>query len=1043
MPRMLSYADAVRLLGGNDNRVVRALDRLTGGLLLAATGGGASFVLSLFDAKGELARLSDELVSGLGDRLSGLGRFDRTERLDAAYKVIVIGAYFDAVATASLPFGARDLRLDRRLAAGLASGQEPSSARLGAVVAILNETEIPMRVPAGGQAGADPLAGFYGALGAQLLEFVSGLDLWGRLDERSQRRCAVVLREEVPGAAVRRCDEMLSRLALQFPEVAYWTERLDHEATRDEIARLALGMEGLSRALDRITTGQAPDARRESLARHYRAVLRQQIVATGDVPTGLTIPTLAAAYVNPSFRAAQADRFATLDRESWWERLAVSDDLQGFLLRYLTSVQAVEHPLVVLGQPGSGKSVLTRILAARLPPADFMVIRVVLREVPADTDLQGQIEHAIRDATGERLSWPELARSAGGSLPVVLLDGFDELLQATGVSQSDYLESVVRFQEREADHGRPVAVVVTSRTAVADRVRIPVVGVMAVRLEPFDAGQVDRWLGVWNQTNAHHLAQRGLRPLPAEAMLRHEDLGTQPLLLLMLALYDADGNALQREVDELREAELYERLLTSFAKREVQKDDPALHGARLDDAVDQELHRLALAAFAMFNRGRQWVTEAELNVDLAELLGETGPRPVGRDLRAAATPAQLVVGRFFFVHQAQAMRDGGRMTACEFLHATFGEYLVARLVVAELSTLVRQATLAEAGGSRYRRVALDDAFLHAMLSFVPLTARERIPVFLTELLERLPSDQRSVLRGLLISAFHTSMAARRDLTHEAYEPQPLGVPARHAAYSANLLLLAAMLGSPITGRELFPRAVYPVDEWTRHALLWRSELPGAGWERLVDHLRVDRGWDDRVREITLTYEPWDPPEIDMFWSYSRSPRSRLRHYAGWREISALSLRKQGYFVCDHAEALPWHALAPFFEADQGAGQPIVGQGVLSPERTISVGHALLRCWILSSTTTDDATLATAYRECLTVILHARPAEDLMNRDVFLAMVLRQLAADAGRLTPECRSQMFEEYFRDTILTSAYPQEHPQLLAWAREAFGDVGYTEPS
>ena len=38
------------------------------------------------------------------------------------------------------------------------------------------------------------------------------------------------------------------------------------------------------------------------------------------------------------------------------------------------------------------------------------------------------------------------------------LDGFDELLQATGVSQSDYLDRVVRFQQREADQGRPVAV---------------------------------------------------------------------------------------------------------------------------------------------------------------------------------------------------------------------------------------------------------------------------------------------------------------------------------------------------------------------------------------------------------------------------------------------------------------------------------------------------------------------------------------------------------------------------------------------------------
>jgi len=46
----LCYADAVTLLGGH-GRVVAALDRLTGGLLLAASAAGSGFALSLFDAK--------------------------------------------------------------------------------------------------------------------------------------------------------------------------------------------------------------------------------------------------------------------------------------------------------------------------------------------------------------------------------------------------------------------------------------------------------------------------------------------------------------------------------------------------------------------------------------------------------------------------------------------------------------------------------------------------------------------------------------------------------------------------------------------------------------------------------------------------------------------------------------------------------------------------------------------------------------------------------------------------------------------------------
>jgi hypothetical protein len=80
---------------------------------------------------------------------------------------------------------------------------------------------------------------------------------------------------------------------------------------------------------------------------------------------------------------------------------------------------------------------------ARLPATDFLPVRVELRQVAAESDLQEQIEFAVRKATGGKLSWPRLVESGGGVLPVVMLDGFDELLQATGVAQTDFLVRVM------------------------------------------------------------------------------------------------------------------------------------------------------------------------------------------------------------------------------------------------------------------------------------------------------------------------------------------------------------------------------------------------------------------------------------------------------------------------------------------------------------------------------------------------------------------------------------------------------------------------
>ena len=654
----LCYSDAVKLLGGADKRIVSALDRLTGGLLQAATGGGANFVLSLFDMQGELARLNRELVHSLGDQLRGLSRFDRTQRLTAAHKVIVLTGFFEAVNGAGLPIDAGKLKLDKPSQVGVSTGEDVASQRLGVLAGILNDSDIPAEsTRAGGDTMPDPLEEFYARLSGRLLVYIEGLAAWDEVSQAAQESFVGVLRERVPATAVRRYEEHLRRLAGEFPEVAFWANRLDHAATHDQLQRLHTGLEGLGQVLDRIASGGPPDDRRQALARRYCKSLGRPIVTTGDAPEGMTIPSLAAAYLSPRYRTAPATRTARLDQEPWWRKHPICDDLEAFLIGHLTSAIATETPLIVLGQPGSGKSVLTRVIAARLPARDYLAVRVELREVPADTDLQSQIEYAIRDATGESLSWPALARSAGGALPVVLLDGFDELLQATGIGQTDYLEQVVRFQEREADQGRPVAVIVTSRTAVADRARIPGAGAVAVRLEPFTEELIRRWLTIWNGSNAAYLASRKLQPLSASAVLRQLALASQPLLLLMLALYDADDNALQRHAAGLGEVDLYERILTRFADREIHKALPGIQARPLHAAVEQELLRLSVAAFAMFNRGRQWVTEEELSADLTALLS-AGDTPQGRCQLSRCLNARTAGGRAVLLHPPGTSRTG-------------------------------------------------------------------------------------------------------------------------------------------------------------------------------------------------------------------------------------------------------------------------------------------------------------------------------------------------------------------------------------------------
>src|SRR6185437_7977776 len=112
-------------------------------------------------------------------------------------------------------------------------------------------------------------------------------------------------------------------------------------------------------------------------------------------------PSLGEGYVDHNFRLSFGIRVTNQD----WEQCELRHDLPTLLATYLMSEDALSTPLLVLGQPGSGKSVLTRILAARLPAERFLPIRVELRHVNAEAELQDYIESAIREQTGENVQW--------------------------------------------------------------------------------------------------------------------------------------------------------------------------------------------------------------------------------------------------------------------------------------------------------------------------------------------------------------------------------------------------------------------------------------------------------------------------------------------------------------------------------------------------------------------------------------------------------------------------------------------------------------
>jgi len=963
MPPGLRYADAVKLLGGS-TPAAKALDNLLGGALSVATAGGSEAALSFFDAKAEMVRLGHVVADKINERVRGLGRYDRSQRLQAAHSILVVTAFFeafDAVVRAS-GLGSPELTRDDQIM--LTGGGFGHDSWLEQLIRV----DIPAPAPEQSRAALrQRLTNWYIALGARLPSYLSGLDVWERAPGHDRHRFEGLL-VGLASAALDRYEEAVRRLAVDVPEFELWIRHTETEAVGRSLATL-------ESTLLRVTSGRDPDRHRAALATAYRAELTRPTLSGAG--SEVAMPTLGEAYVDPPFRAKAGGVAARPADESWWDT-EPRTDLAAFLTGYLTTPQAAAAPLLLLGQPGAGKSVLTRVLAARLPAADFMVVRVALREVQAEAEIQDQIEQGLRATIGETVAWADLARSADGALPVILLDGFDELLQATGIHQSDYLERVARFQEREAVQGRPVAVMVTSRIAVADRARLPA-GSIAARLDAFRKPHVARWLETWNAVNGS--------TLPLDSIWQFPELAGQPLLLLMLALYDPTGKSLQDGFDP---AGLYERLLTEFADREVRRLHAGRPDADLPELVQAELARLSIVAFAMFNRSRQWVTEAELDADLVGLGIEPSRPARTEEFRSPLTAGQELIGRFFFIQRAQAVQDGRALQTYEFLHATFGEYLVARLVVQALRASAAAALAARAMPLHGPKP--DDAMLKSLLGLTPLTARGTVLPFVRTLLD---ATVRTAIRQWLVEVLRTAMT-RPEAPSSAYRPVDKRIDYWMAVYSLNLVLLTLACGGPLRASELFVRAADPA-AWLRNtALQWRAAVPSGMWLEAMETMSVTRIWTGATRDMQLVASARTRvEEVDPLWTHSVQPGhavevgSRIGTYFSLG--AALSATHLSGSLSDD---MLRHTVQPMLKRLPEAVRTFVLQ---DPENAESIGHSLLNVWLTSALDQDE--LPRTYAPESLRDAYARAARGLSGYESLTAaaLFLEMLARDVHRL----------------------------------------------
>lgn len=725
--RDLTFAEVCNFIKEDEPALVDAADSLlTFALLLSPLVFGISMgavepALGLLALKNELIKQGKRLFEKITTKDDN-DPVLKQERMFAAYGLICYTSYFDAL-DQQLPDVKRLLGLNGadRFALSTAAAE-----RLRKQSDLCSETDgqerlglcgarLPLPHPAETfdrtQSRLRPL---YADLTKGLENLLEAFAAWETSTEEKRKETLESIRQ-LPDKAATRFEAQYFVLCSKYHDFYIWANLHEHAGTRASLGRMSndlrtfaaraaayrdhidLGFSELAQLIARVPAdidGQRAATVFMELERCYLAAIEEPIIkdpsANDSARPTLSYPRKADIFVPQSFKVLRYSPGQQLEDESAWSTSPARKDLGQFLIAYLSSPYSTMAPLIILGHPGCGKSLLSQMLAARFISNAYTPIRVELRSIEADNELEAQIEEQIRKDTGRATSFATLTEHLDNRPALIIFDGYDELLQASGQVFAGYIMKVQKFQEREAKILRrnPLRAIVTSRLTLINKALVPSDSTV-IRLLEFDSDQQQKWISVWNGANLSYFEGTGTQPfqlLPNDGNVR--PLAEQPLLLLMLALYDSAGNQL-RTNQGLDQTLLYESLLKQFIEREHLKspDFRSLGSVQRTSEIDADLERLGAAAIGMFNRRSLHIRTTQLDADLAFLkLERTMPPGSGR----ALSQAELLLGSFFFVHKSKSEHKGEHGEereadlAFEFLHNTFGEFLAGDFIIRRL-----------------------------------------------------------------------------------------------------------------------------------------------------------------------------------------------------------------------------------------------------------------------------------------------------------------------------------------------------------------------
>lgn len=882
MIRRFSFGDIRKYLEKkNQLGILEAFDQLAdAAMIFAPVFLGPQFLplLELLDVKDRLVGLSKTVIGAIAEKVDE-DYLGRSERLRTAYSLICYTAYFDTL-SAYLPNDVlkkliKQFKNDSAL--GESDGEdreEIAPKEFYTLIPYMDHITPFSQVQ-------DLLLKMYIDASKHILGVVKQFNIYGK-EKKKFNDISALLTDFIPQKAIERYKDQYLELATKFEDFGFYVQSLEFESLhnaahqQEELLRkvdrnivgIDFGLTNLSHFIQALPNKYVEMQSQEivqDLENKYKAAINQPIIddkeiTPPDEPSQLKFPKIIDAFIPQSYKCLSYDPKLRLEESRTWEKIDRQDNLNLFFIKYLFSPDSIDYPLVILGHPGSGKSLLTKVLSAQLMSQSYTVVRIPLREVNAEATIDSLVEDQIKKEINRTLpsgGYGAFASQFKEKPIIIILDGYDELLQAKGDVFAGYLDRAKRFQADQKALQRPVRIILTSRITLIDKAIVPE-GTTILRLLEFNEEQRNAWIRVWNNTNAGYF-QSSMPPiapfaLPAAGKADEKssnsiiELAEQPLLLLMLAIYDSEGNSLSELKNNLIRTSLYDSLIRRFVRRERSRyiaDFNEKAPKEQEDIIDKEMDRLGVVAIAMFNRQKLFVHTDELQHDLGffKLGGQTHNRASGK-----LKDSEALLGGFFFIHKSTAQDVSANSeqvdSTFEFLHNTFGEFLTANAI---LKNAVKETVSLDA--CRKTDVLRDmvkqklnspdglDTGWFASLMFTPLYSR---PVVLEMIQEHLQSiiekhnisfDAFSENFELIIThqlkMILTSHTLPKIMLEDSGIRSDIPVLGLISIYTLNLVILASVIakdGFTINEKAYLRKENSPSETkpWEKLAFLWKS-----------------------------------------------------------------------------------------------------------------------------------------------------------------------------------------------------------------------------